>query len=232
MSEKKIKLTLNEMELKLIIDYIAAYEMLVHRSPARTSKIKKKLETALNKKPMKISSRKAKGRSLQYWVCNRIAEMLGIEFVQKDDTCLIHSREMGQSGTDIALRGEAAKMFPFDVECKNTEGVSFNAFIQQAKANEKPERSWLLVIKNSIIEKPVAVMDWETFEKIFRKGNPKIVGKAVMTLDGAEIGKCYIHEGGLVTIPEPKKYDSEAKKEAIDALVKKARKRRMGVLEP
>ena len=64
----------------------------------------KKLKNA--QKTIKVSSRKGKGRGLQYWVCERIAGMFGINFVQSDDTCLVHSREMGQHGTDIVLRGE------------------------------------------------------------------------------------------------------------------------------
>ena len=54
------------------------------------------------KRRIKPSSAKAKGRSLQQWVCQKISDLLGIEW-GKDE--LIASREMGQSGTDIRLLG-------------------------------------------------------------------------------------------------------------------------------
>ena len=53
---------------------------------------------------IKTSSAKAKGRSLQQWVCQKISDLLNIPW-GKDE--LIASREMGQSGVDIRLIGEA-----------------------------------------------------------------------------------------------------------------------------
>ena len=67
---------------------------------------------------MKSSSAKAKGRRLQQWVCQQIASVTGLPF-GKDMT--IASREMGQSGTDVRLVGEARDAFPFSIECKNQE---------------------------------------------------------------------------------------------------------------
>ena len=128
-------------------------------------KIIKKLERA--EKTIKVSSRKGKGRGLQYWVCERIAGMFGINFVQSDDTCLIHSREMGQHGTDIVLRGEVAKKFPFDIECKACESLSIPQWVRQAKTNKKDGRDWLVVFKKQTMgSEPFVIMEWDTFEKI------------------------------------------------------------------
>ena len=128
----------------------------------------KKFENA--EKKIKVSSAKGKGRGLQYWVCEQIAELFGIEFVQSDDDCPIHSREMGQHGTDIVLRGQIAKKFPFDVECKSCETLSIPEWVRQARANKKENRDWLLVFKKHTLGiKPLVIMEWEVFEKLFRR---------------------------------------------------------------
>lgn len=126
----------------------------------------KKIERA--ERQIKVSSAKGKGRNLQYWVCERIARLFNIEFVQSDDNCPVHSREMGQHGTDIALRGWLQKAFPFDVECKATESINLAEWIRQARANNKnPGRKWLVVFKKqSIGAEPVVCMDWLTFERL------------------------------------------------------------------
>lgn len=134
-----------------------------------SKKIIGKLERA--EKKIKTSSAKGKGRNLQYWVCERIAKMFGIEFVQSDDTCLVHSREMGQHGTDICLRGEFYKKFPFDIECKSCESLSIPEWVRQARTNKKENRDWLVVFKKQTIgHEPLVLMEWETFEKLMMKG--------------------------------------------------------------
>lgn len=130
-----------------------------------SEKIIGKLKRA--EKKIKTSSAKGKGRNLQYWVCERIAEMFGIKFVQSDDTCLVHSREMGQHGTDICLRGELYNKFPFDIECKAQESLSIPDWVRQARANTKKGRKWLVVFKKQIIGgEPLVLMDWSTFEEL------------------------------------------------------------------
>lgn len=132
-------------------------------------KIISKLERA--EKKIKTSSAKGKGRGLQYWVCEKIANIFGIEFKQSDDECLIHSREMGQHGTDIILRGEIGKKFPFDIECKACESLSILDWVRQARSNKKENRDWLLVFKKQTIgHEPLVLMEWETFEKMIKKG--------------------------------------------------------------
>jgi len=108
---------------------------------------------------MKTRSAKAKGRRLQQWVMQQIAELLDMEC--GPDTC-IASREMGQSGTDIRLIGEAAKLFPFSVECKNQENWSVHEWVKQAKDNETAGMPWLIVAKRNHGD-PVVIMDAEVF---------------------------------------------------------------------
>lgn len=131
-------------------------------------KIISKLERA--EKTIKVSSRKGKGRNLQYWVCERIAKIFNIEFNQSDDCCLIHSREMGQHGTDIIVRGDLYKKFPFDIECKSCETLSIPSWVRQARENNKKEdRSWLVVFKKQTIGgEPLVIMDWSCFEKLVK----------------------------------------------------------------
>lgn len=126
-----------------------------------------KLERA--EKKIKTSSAKGKGRNLQYWVCERIAEMFGIKFVQSDDECLIQSRPMGQHSVDIILRGELKKKFPFSIECKAQENLSLSEWIRQAKENELPETNWMLIFKKQTIGKPIVCLDFETFLKYYSK---------------------------------------------------------------
>lgn len=130
-------------------------------------KIKRKLERAL--KPITVSSRKAKGRGLQKWICYKIANMLRIKYCQGDDDCIIHSREMGQSGKDIILRGLAKELIPFAIECKNSEKLNLTASINQAKANTDENTSWLVVYKKKSLKNPIVIMDWFDFEKIIMK---------------------------------------------------------------
>lgn len=133
----------------------------------------KKFENA--EKTLKTSSRKGKGRGLQYWVCDRIAKMFGLEFIQSDDSCLVHSREMGQHGTDICLRGEMYHKFPFDIECKSCESLSIPEWVRQARENKKENRDWLLVFKKQTIgSEPLVIMEWKTFENLFLAGKKEI----------------------------------------------------------
>lgn len=122
----------------------------------------------MGKRRITVRSGKAKGQKLQKLVCEKISETFGIPFDNQDDSCEIHSRESGQSGTDVILRGKAAQVFPFDVECKNTEQWNLPSAIEQAKANTKPGRDWLVVLKKNRVE-PIVVLDIDTFFKMAKK---------------------------------------------------------------
>ena len=142
----------------------------------RNSKRKKECQRLIKKlsnakKTIKVSSRKGKGRNLQYWICGRIAKLFNIEFVQGDDNCLVHSREMGQHGTDIVLRGKIYEKFPYDIECKNCESLSIPQWVRQARTNKKDGRDWLVVFKKQTLgSEPLVLMEWNAFEKLFVKG--------------------------------------------------------------
>jgi hypothetical protein len=133
----------------------------------------KKLKRLYNKKPIKISSRKAKGRGLQKWVCQRISEMTGIPYEQSDDSCLIHSREMGQAGTDVVLRGEAAELFPYSCECKNAESFNIKETVKQVVANKKKDTDILIVYKCKEFKKPVVIIEWDKFQELEKESQGK-----------------------------------------------------------
>lgn len=116
------------------------------------------------KKRIKISSAKAKGRACQQWVCRKISTLLRIRW-GKDE--LIASREMGQAGVDVRLIGDAKKRFPWSVECKWQESWSIPAWIDQAKDNQQTGTDWLLICKRSRSDY-IAVLDAEVFFDLLR----------------------------------------------------------------
>ena len=123
------------------------------------------------KKRISVQSAKAKGRNAQKWVAKKISELLNLP-CGKD--CLIASREMGQSGVDIRLVGEAFDRFRYDIEVKNQEKWSVLSWIDQAKSNQKEGRDWLLFMTKN--HRPYFVtMDadhfFELMEKLHGKGN-------------------------------------------------------------
>lgn len=130
----------------------------------------------MGKKRISVQSAKAKGRKAQQWIMRKISELTGIPCGQDE---MIASREMGQSGTDIRLIGEAQKLFPFSVECKWQETWSIPAWIKQAKENKKKGTDWLLLAKKNRHEY-VVVLDAEAFFSLLPKANvpkPKLIKK-------------------------------------------------------
>ena len=116
---------------------------------------------------IKTSSAKSKGRRLQKEVMNKISEVTGIECGVDEQ---IASREMGQSGTDIRLVGEAKKVFPFAVECKNQEKWSIIQWVKQAQENVSDDLpDWLLFVKRNRQKSPYVVMDSELFFKLYKE---------------------------------------------------------------
>ena len=115
-------------------------------------------------KRIKVSSAKAKGRNLQNWTVERIAELLNEKLSKDKDVNNIRGREMGQSGVDIWLHKSIRDKFPIAVECKAQETIKLNDFIEQAKNNTLEDLPyWLLIIKNKQIKNPIAIMDWDLF---------------------------------------------------------------------
>ena len=114
---------------------------------------------------MRPQSIKAKGRFLQKWVCEKIAELTGFEW-GKDKP--IESRPMGQSGYDVRLESRVLDVFPFSVECKFQERWSVPKWIEQAKANEAEGTHWLLICKQSR-KPPVVILEADAFFEILKR---------------------------------------------------------------
>lgn len=109
-----------------------------------------------------VASAKAKGRALQDWTCAQVSRATGLPWGREDEK-EIQPRAMGQNGTDIALRGEARKLFPFAVECKSGEHWSIKDAIRQAKANQGTFPHWLVVLKDKSMKSPIAIVDGGLF---------------------------------------------------------------------
>ncbi len=123
----------------------------------------KQKPTTPKKKRISVQSAKAKGRRLQKYVAERLSEITGIP---EGKDCLIQSREMGQSGTDVKLIGDALSQIPLSIECKACEAWSVHSWIEQAKANQLPRTEWILFAKKNQ-SKPIVFMDAEVFFKMF-----------------------------------------------------------------
>lgn len=117
-------------------------------------------------KRITVASAKQKGMNGQHWIADRIAEIFNIEWKQSDDQSLIAVRPSGQHGTDIILRGDMYKRFPWDVEAKWSESLNLSGTIEQAEANTKPGRNWLIVHKRKSFQEPIVIMKWSAFENM------------------------------------------------------------------
>jgi hypothetical protein len=123
------------------------------------------------KKRITVASAKGKGRRLQHWTAQKISELLGLPWGYDE---VISPREMGQAGTDIRLVADAKDLFPWSIECKNTESWGVPSFIKQAKDNQLPGTDWLVVMTKNHHEN-IVVLDAEVFFDILRlmKGSKK-----------------------------------------------------------
>jgi len=148
-------------------------EVLQDITDKKANYITKKLKKLLNKSPIKVSSRKQKGRNLQQYICKKLADIFNIKYDQQNDLCNIHSREMGQPGTDIILRGDVFNKFPYAIECKNVEKISINKMIKQAEKHLEGEnnlyKNWLIFYKNNKLHYPIVILDIFEFFKIYTK---------------------------------------------------------------
>ena len=118
---------------------------------------KKQLTYGSKKKPMSVRSAKAKGRKLQTWVVEKILAMFPT--LTKLD---VKSTPMGVNGVDVQLSTLAQKLFPYDVECKNTERTKtiYNYYEQAIDHTSGGEP--LVIIKMNR-QKPLAIIDAEHF---------------------------------------------------------------------
>lgn len=158
---KTIHLTDSEMQF--------LKERLYSVAVANPKSVSKSILKKLNKeRAITRRSAKQKGLNLQKWACQKLADLIGIEYNQSDDQCEIHSRESGQHGRDIILRGTAKMRLPFSFECKNTEYFNFNDSVQQAIQNQEKGTDWVVVHKNKELKNPVVTMDWNVFERYIK----------------------------------------------------------------
>ena len=115
---------------------------------------------------VKTQSAKAKGRRLQQWCRDQILETFNV--LKESD---VRSISMGASGTDVQLSTKAKELFPFSIECKNTERVRIWDSFDQAEANCEDNTEPLLVIKRNG-SAPLAVVDAEwLFENVGKLGS-------------------------------------------------------------
>lgn len=107
------------------------------------------------------STRKAKGRSLQNFVHDNI--LSNFSELEEGD---VKKAIMGESGIDIKLSPHARRIFPYAIECKNTEKINIWAAIIQCEQNaDKEKLTPLLVIKRNRTDVHV-VLRWEDFIKL------------------------------------------------------------------
>lgn len=136
-----------------------------------SSKLRAKLERA--GKRIKVQSAKGKGMNFQREICQKIADLIGIPYLRGDDESLIESRSSGVNGTDIILRGEAKKRFPFSIEAKNSESLSLVDAVQQAQANQAEDTMWLVVHRRKVLPMDIVIMAWESFEELYGRKTDK-----------------------------------------------------------
>ena len=122
-----------------------------------------------NAKTIKISSRKGKGRNLQQWVCTRISYLTGFPYENQSDDSLILSRPMGQMGLDIILKEKVRNVFPFSIECKNSESLDLIGTIDQVQNNKLLNTQWMIVHKRKTLEEPIIIMPWGALEDLYKR---------------------------------------------------------------
>ena len=110
-----------------------------------------------------IRSRKAKGRRLQNWVRDSLR---GLFLTLTDDD--VRVAIMGETGSDIKLSKTAKKLFPYDIECKNTEGWKkvYDAYDQ---ADGHGEDQPLVFIKMNR-RTPLVLVDAKHFMRLNNSG--------------------------------------------------------------
>ena len=126
---------------------------------------------AKKKRKITYASAKNKARNQQKRVAEYIGKLLKLPCKhqlpkEQQDQALIASREMGQAGVDVVLRGKAYDMFKYDIECKNQETWAVPAWIKQAKKNTSKKRNWLLVAKRKDLSEDVVVLPIKHFFEI------------------------------------------------------------------
>jgi hypothetical protein len=109
---------------------------------------------------MKTSSAKAKGRTFQQWVRDKILNTF--PRLTKDD---VRSTSMGAAGEDILLSGLARERFPYAVECKSRHSIAVYSWLdQRAGGDYKP-----IVFAKANHREPIVILYAEDFMKLFHE---------------------------------------------------------------
>lgn len=91
-------------------------------------------------------SAKTKARRLQTWATQWASKLLDLPW-GKDQP--IRSREMGQSGVDVVLVGEALRRLPFSIECKDRDQWKLGPTFRQAQENQIEGTDWVVFMRRS-----------------------------------------------------------------------------------
>ncbi len=162
----KRTINLDTKEIQEILLAMEAYKN-EHKVNISFDSIIKKFKN--NLKTIKIASRKGKGRNLQKFICQEIADLLSITYDQSDDNCLIQSRPMGMSGLDVILRGDALIDFPFSIEAKCAESLNILQTFGQVTKNQLPMTDWMIVHQRKSIPEPLCIISWDAFKRLYKK---------------------------------------------------------------
>jgi len=164
----KRNLNLDTKDIQIIMDALEMYRNeRMGKADNSLAPLMKKLKN--NMKTITVASRKGKGRGLQQFICREIAGLIGVHYDQGDDQCLIHSREMGQKGGDVILRGNALVEFPFSIEAKCSESLNLLDTYDQVQANVVKGTDWMIVHQRKSIPETLCIISWDTFKKLFKK---------------------------------------------------------------
>lgn len=93
---------------------------------------------------MKPGSCKSKGRRLQHHVVKEL--LRAFPELSVDD---VRSVSMGSPGEDVLMSTSARLLFPFSIECKNTEKINIWKAIEQSVRNAKSNESLVVFKRNN-----------------------------------------------------------------------------------
>lgn len=110
---------------------------------------------------MKTSSAKNKGRRLQQDVAKKV--LLKYPELNSDD---VRSVPMGVSGNDLLLSQRAKQIFPYFVECKNTERINIWDVINSTNERALKDNLNPLVVIKKNRQKPYVCMPIDYFFKL------------------------------------------------------------------
>lgn len=114
---------------------------------------------------MRPQSAKAKGRRLQQET--RDAVLAAFPQLEADD---VRSTSMGASGADLLLSPAARKLFPYSVECKNTESLNVWKALEQAAKGAAANTTPIVVFRrNNVVAH--AALPWATLLDLVRKAS-------------------------------------------------------------